>query len=447
MSSEYYSRIQIEREQQARLERERQERAEVERRRLEEERKRREAEERRRREEQEARERQAFSQFVFENRDTLLRKNLLAQVAKMRMRLPHQTTGPARQEAAKALDAITAGLESDAAIDQTAIQLKFAAILKSTALPADGTLDQKVQEEELGEIIVHIEVCLAKWPAESRRYFRKELLQAEEQLSKIKSAGPDKYLQNKMKIKWLQRDLYSYQQEVDTARKRWEADKFNALAGLLKLRDELEVYSKMIVHPDQQRTFHTILSRIEKIKNDDDLDRIRVAGKSLKDDAQRLLNEIKEMVKRSDEREFVLSTLEEVLIGLNYRVVKPPVAVPDKEDGVVVGMYEYKGRGVRVKSGLDQAIHMEFVVFTPPGEKKCASTREELLVDCANYCQQHDQIVDEMARKGVMLTHFWHKSPEQGRFELIELPDSWEEESIEEQALRPAHKGMRRNTI
>lgn len=446
MSSEYYSKIQIERERQARLERERQERAEVERRRLEEERKRREAEERRRREEQEARERQAFSQFVFENRDTLLRNNLLAQVARMRMRVLHQPTNPVRQEAVKALDALATELESDAAIDHAAIQLKFAAILKSTALPGHGTFDQK-EQEELGEIVVHIEACLAKWPAESRRYFRKELLQAEEQLSKIKIAGPDKYLQNKMKIKWLQRDLYSYQQQVDTARRKWQTEKMKLLAGLLKFRDELEVYSKMIVLPDQQRTFHTILSRIEKLLNDDDLERIKVAEKSLKEDAQRLLNDIKEMVKRFDEREFVLSTLQEVLTGLNYRVVQPPLAVPEKEDGVVVGMYEYNGRGVRVKTGLGQAIHMEFVVFTPPGEKKCASTREELLADCASYCQQHDHIVDEMARKGVMLTHYWHKSPEQGRFELIELPDSWEDESVEEQFLRPAHKGVRRDTV
>lgn len=295
--------------------------------------------------------------------------------------------------------------------------------------------------ESVRETVGRIERALSLIPQRVRKYLTADLAGIENVVRKAKDSGYDRYWLPGASLAWEKtREIMGRLEEIVKERE----EKRRQLEERL---DKLIVSLRMVIDSPVEeglgREASSLLEELESLQGEEDMEVLS----SRLDEAERKYSDIlerhREFAMRLAEKDYVMSCMRDVLEQMGYKTLELPgqtLKLPGSREAFFLTP---DGEAVRVLLGSKGDMHCQLYRLALEGQEEGASTREEMVEKCRNWCADYDRALQILRERGLGLEEKWRIEPERMDYAILALSraPAVEESVAREQGLRKETRG------
>ena len=433
MSEWTSSSYSLSRAEQARLERERQKRLEEERKRQEEERKR-ELERLRQRMIAEERERVAWASHFSENmrqyRLAILtdRISALQHMIEARLRDAEQVRRESRVWAGLLKRLNSANVEEMDKLESEIGQLQQKYLQPSAGTSRAGKGDVLPEEhrkrKEAEQLLARVRRCVDTLPEEVRESYQSQtdrIIKALELAERERDTDLALHYEG---LRWAEMELLHICAQFETKRKQAKARLKQSREAINELIVHMRTVQTLAVLPEQREKAISLAQQLERLYLRANPDLVERELPTIHSDINDLWKDCEDVRKRDQERTAVRSIVEETLAEMGYEVIPlPEHPTPPRGHSARLQFNTPDSEAVEVSFGLDESVQFQFQ-HPVHGDATLRAGPEAgtLIAKCERWCRDHDELIERLRPKGVVLDPRWRVAPGAREFRNVCLP-------------------------
>ena len=320
---------------------------------------------------------------------------------------------------------------------------KTATHVKSQMKGVSSAVSIQPERETIKETVKKIRESLKTIPERLRAYLSESLKGIEKKVGAAEEGDYNAMHGEAVRLAWER--LNEILGGLDKYAEEWERLREDFNARIEELAISLNAVLGLEPEKDLREEAESLLERIKRLQEEDDIVSHGNDVSELEKACSEFLVRFHNAMIKKEEREFLMNSVREVLDEMGYQVLELP---PDQMAGIpgATGAFFLTPdrEAVRVTIGADNGMQFQLFRLVTEGKEEEASTREEMIDKCRNWCEDYSKVLEAIKEKGFQVEEEWNIQPEDMEYQdltVSQLPASEEEAGVRGEETR---KRMRR---